>query len=127
MVPCLEQPYAGFKHKLCQLCKTPSKTDIRSPRCGISHQSALPQCSPASVIIFAYPHDLLPSSLPPLRLILQIVDMSAGRPPGTKNKPGHKAGGAREGSGKKNTQLPAHILQTEFRNLSTGIVMPGKH
>ena len=53
--------------------------------------------------------------------------MSAGRPPGTKNKPGHKEGGAREGSGKKNTQLPAHILQTEFRNLSTGIVMSGKH
>ena len=36
MVPCLEQPYAGFRHKLCQI-KTPSKTDIRSSKCGISH------------------------------------------------------------------------------------------
>ena len=29
MVPCLEQPYAGFRHKLCQM-ETPSQTDIRS-------------------------------------------------------------------------------------------------
>ena len=97
----------------------------KPPKYGISHQSALPQCSP--VIIFASPHDLLPSTLPPLCLIPQIVDMSAGRPPGAKNKPGHKVGGAREGAGKKNTKLPAHSSQTEFRNLSTGIVMPGKH
>ena len=106
------------RHKVILMRHKPSKY-------GISHQLALPQCS--SVIIFASPHDLLPSSLPLLCLILQIVDMSAGRPPGAKNKPGHKAGGAREGSGKKNTKLPAHVSQTEFRNLSTGIVMPGKH
>ena len=36
MVPCLEQPYAGFRHKLCQI-ETPSKTDIRSSQCGISN------------------------------------------------------------------------------------------
>ena len=36
MVPCLEQPYAGFRLKLCQI-KTPSKKDIRSSKCGISN------------------------------------------------------------------------------------------
>ena len=36
MVPCLEQPYAGFRLKLCQI-KTPSKKDIRSSQCGISN------------------------------------------------------------------------------------------
>jgi len=32
-IECLEQPYAGFRLKLCQI-KAPSKTDIRSSQCG---------------------------------------------------------------------------------------------
>jgi len=55
--------------------------------------------------------------------------MSFGRPPGTRNVPGHSAGGSREGSGRKNTARASELSEkrqtTSFQTLSESIILPG--
>ena len=55
--------------------------------------------------------------------------MSGGRPTGTRNAPGHSAGGSREGSGQKNTARTSESSEkrkmTSFQTLSDSIILPG--
>lgn len=55
--------------------------------------------------------------------------MSGGRPTGTRNAPGHSAGGSHEGSGRKNTACTSESSEkrkmTSFQTLSDSIILPG--
>ena len=55
--------------------------------------------------------------------------MSGGRPTGTRNAPGHSAGGSREGSGRKNTAHTSESSEkrqtTSFQTLSESIILLG--
>ena len=55
--------------------------------------------------------------------------MSGGRPTGTRNTPGHSAGGSCKGSGQKNTAHTSESSEkhkmTSFQTLSDSIILPG--